>query len=646
MRYYKVLVSSQRFHGSEPLIYSSLEPLKARVVVSVPLQGQIVPGIVIGTASKPSFQAKNIVRQLTDEPLPPQSLALLKWLQAYYPAPLGSITAQFIPRTLGQIARQTTKKALPRPKTKALPPLTREQSSALKQINGLASKTVLLHGETGSGKTRVYLELAKHQLAIGHSVLVLTPEISLTPQLVDSFTGAFHQQVVLLHSNLTEAMRRNAWLSILESTKPLVIIGPRSALFAPIHKLGLIVVDEAHETAYKQEQAPYYQALRVASKLAALHSAQLIMGSATPSVVDYYIAKAKSIPVVRMQELAVKSNSPPTKVTVVASYDKAAFSQHHQLSDVLLTELGQTLEKGNQALIFLNRRGTARLVVCQQCGWQALCPNCELPLTYHGDTHSIRCHTCGHADKAPVHCPNCGSTKIIYKSLGTKSIVDTLVRLFPKARIQRFDTDNKKEERFEQHYERVLSGNVDILVGTQLLAKGLDLPRLSLVGVVAADTSLSFPDYIAEERTYQLLSQIIGRVGRGHQAGQAIIQTYNPDSPVITGAVKKDWESFYNQQLAERQQFMFPPFCYLLKLTCTRKTQKSAEETCFKLIEQIRELGLPIQVIGPAPSFYEKSAKGYSWQLVVKAKNRQHLVDIAKSLPSGWSYDLDPANLL
>jgi len=347
-----------------------------------------------------------------------------------------------------------------------------------------------------------------------------------------------------------------------------------------------------------------------------------------------------------MRELAVENFHPPTETTVVAAYDKANFSRHPQLSDTLLTAVQVALDQKNQVLIFLNRRGTARLVVCQQCGWQALCPNCELPLTYHGDTHSMRCHTCGYTSKAPLHCPNCGSSEIVYRSLGTKSIVDALTRSFPKARIQRFDTDNTKTERFDQHYEHVLAGNVDILVGTQLLAKGLDLPRLSLVGVVAADTSLSFPDYSAEERTYQLLTQIIGRVGRGHQAGYAIIQTYNPNSPVITGAIKKDWESFYKQQLAERQQFLFPPFCYLLKLTCIRKTQASSEAVCHKLLVELQQLHLPVQIIGPTPSFWEKSAKGYSWQLVVKSKNRKHLLTIVNNLPASWSYDLDPINLL
>jgi len=267
-------------------------------------------------------------------------------------------------------------------------------------------------------------------------------------------------------------------------------------------------------------------------------------------------------------------------------------------------------------------------------------------LTYHGDTHIMRCHTCGHKAKAVANCPVCGSSKVLYKSIGTKSIVDSLTRFFPKARIQRFDTDNKQSERFEQHYDTIVRGDVDILVGTQLLAKGLDLPQLSMVGVVTADTGLSFPDYTAEEHTYQQLLQIVGRIGRGHTTGTAIIQTHNPSSPAIIAAINKDWYSFYKQQLEERRQFMFPPFCYLLKLSCVRKTQASAIKTSQDLMHKIQQLPLKLKLSGPAPSFYEKSSRGFKWQIIIKAKNRNELLKVVEMLPAGWTYDIDPISLL
>jgi len=647
MFFYKVLVSSQRYHGNEPLTYSSEDALNRGQLVVVPLQRQTVVGLVSDKTTKPAFKTKPIVSWL-EYCLPITSLQLLTWLGEYYPAPIGAITNLFIPTNITLVPRKESKVSVSAPvEIINLPSLTDEQKRTLLSIDGFPKdQSILLHGDTGTGKTRIYLELASRQLARGSSVLVLTPEIGLTPQLVGSFQRAFNELVVVIHSGLSPGERKKAWLSILEAKQPLVVIGPRSALFSPISKLGLIVVDEMHESAYKQEQAPYYQSLRVAAKLASLHKAQLIMGSATPNVTDYYIAKARGVPILRMKELAVSTSHAKSSVRVISAQNKDHFSRNPYLSNELIESLETTLNHGAQSLIFLNRRGTARLVACQICGWQSRCPNCDLALTYHGDSHSMRCHTCGYKAKAIVHCPICSSTEILYKSIGTKSIVETLEHLFPKARIQRFDTDNKKAERFEQHYDQVMSGKIDILVGTQLITKGLDLPKLAFVGVVTADTNLTFPDYTAEERTYQLLTQIIGRIGRGHIAGQAIIQTHNPESYVIQTAISRDWDTFYADQLHERQKFLFPPFCYLLKLSCTRKTIASCMKSAQALLSNLQQLGLPLRIIGPTPSFYEKSAKGYTWQLVVKAKNRQHLVHIAHFLPAGWSYDLDPTNLL
>lgn len=648
MAYYEVLAGSQRYHGNEALTYASTTPLKTGVLVLVPLRNEVVVGVVLQKTTKPTFKTKSILKPLGLRSLPSESIELLNWMTAYYPAPLGVITSQFIPRSLTREARGTSQPKPINPVTLvSLPPLTTEQRTILRLINKTPrDRSVLLHGDTGTGKTRVYIELAKQEINKKRSVLVLTPEISLTPQLVRDFEQAFGPQVVVIHSNLTDAERRKAWLRVLETDQPLIVVGPRSALFVPFPSLGLIVIDEAHETAYKQEQAPYYYAHRVAAKLASVYNARLILGTATPNVSDYYVAQAKDAPILRMSTLATSINDLAPQITVVNARDITNYTRSPHLSDELLNAIQTALRNREQALVFLNRRGTARLVVCQVCGWQATCPICDLPLTYHGDSHLMRCHTCGYKAQAISLCPTCNSTDILYKSVGTKSIVVALARLFPKAHIQRFDTDNKKSERFEQHYKKIAGGTVDIIVGTQLLVKGLDLPNLSVVGVVAADTSLSFPDYTAEERTYQLLTQVIGRIGRGHRTGSAIIQTYNPDSPAIKAAVRKDWESFYAIQLAERKQFLFPPFCYILKLTCVRKSPEAAQKASTVLMQRIHQIGLPIRLVGPAPSFYEKTTGGYRWQIIVKAKNRSHLLSVVKMLPANWTYNLDPLNLL
>jgi primosomal protein N' (replication factor Y) len=503
----------------------------------------------------------------------------------------------------------------------------------------------VLHGETGSGKTRVYIELAAERLAQGKSVIVLTPEIGLTSQLADNFTRVFGGRVVVLHSQLTEATRERAWQYLLEQPEPVIVIGARSALFSPLRNIGLIVIDEAHETAYKQDQAPYYHTTTVAAKLAQLHQATLVLGSATPLVSDYYIATAKQRPIVRMTELA-KGNDAQSSVAVIDLKARDQFSKSPYLSNALIAAIKNTIGKGEQTLLFLNRRGTARVIFCEHCGWQALCPHCDLPLVYHGDSHAMRCHSCDFAAASPVSCPDCRNATVMYKSVGTKAIVDEAQRLFPEARIMRFDTDNKKTERIEQHYNALRDGQVDIIVGTQTLAKGLDLPRLSLVGVIIADTGLFFPDFSAQERTYQLLRQVLGRIGRGHRDGHAIVQTYAPDSPLLGSVLTKNWETFYNKELAERRRFTFPPFCYLLHLGCKRASSNAAQNAADAFALQIRRQFPRVVVEGPSPSFHEKIQGKYNWQLVVKARRRDDLLAIIHALPSGWSYDIDPMNLL
>jgi primosomal protein N' (replication factor Y) len=648
MFYYGVLVASSNFHGNEALTYSYDKKLLRGQLVKIPLRQKQVLGVVSQSVKKPAISIKSIITSYSLPPIPEASLELLGWLQTYYPAPLGLVTQQFLPKTLSKIlVKSSSILASGRTKSTPLPPLTPEQKNVLKAMDTKVG-SFLLHGETGSGKTRIYLELARRELLNNRSAIILTPEISLTSQLTTFFREHIDGPVILLHSQLTETERRNCWLAILQSKDPLVVIGPRSALFAPIKNLGLIVVDEAHENGYKQEQAPRYSAQRVASQLALLHHALLVMGSATPSVSDYFIAQAKHVPILRMESLARKEMASSSKAEpkLIDLKDRGQFTQSNYISDPLVQAIGEALKRHEQSLLFLNRRGTARVIACQNCGWQALCPNCDLPLTYHGDSHRSLCHVCGHQQATPTNCPKCSSLEIVFKSIGTKAIVNEAQRLFPNARVKRFDNDNKKADSFSLQYETVKVGNVDIMVGTQTLAKGLDLPRLSVLGVIIADTSLYLPDYTANEHTYQLLYQVIGRVSRGHIAGKAFIQSYDPTNPTIQAASKREWDSFYKSQLSERQVFLFPPFCFLLKLTCRRVSSASAETAAAKLIDRLSHQQLKIQIIGPSPAFHEKAAGKSQWQVVVKSKRRDELLKVISLLPAGWSYDIDPTDLL
>ncbi len=630
------------FHGGEALTYSSDKGLLPGSLVVVPLRAKHVLGLVAGTASKPSFAVKPIISAADLPAIPMQLLSLLEWLRSYYPAPLGVLTQLLLPKQLPK--KPLPLGALPPSDNLSLPPLGADQQQAVAAIT--TEGLHILHGETGSGKTRVYIELAQRELARGRSSIILTPEIGLTSQLAGSFREIFGERVVVIHSQLTDATRERLWQYTLGQTEPIIIIGARSALFSPLKNIGLIVIDESHETAYKQDQAPYYHTTTVAAQLARLHHATLVLGSATPLVTDYYVATAKNRPIVRMQLPAKTSDFAERLVKVIDLRDRNNFSKSPYLSAELLKQISETLAKHEQALIFLNRRGTARVVFCDKCGWQAACPHCDLPLVYHGDSHIMRCHSCEYKAACPNSCPTCHNTSVVFKSIGTKAIVSELERLFPGTRIMRFDTDNKKDERMEQHYDAIHRGDVDILVGTQTLAKGLDLPRLGLVGVVIADTSLFFPDFSAQERTYQLLSQVLGRVGRGHRHGRAVVQTYSPDSPLLEAILTKNWPAFYEAEIAERKAFRFPPFCYVLKLTCRRASSSSAEHAAQKLAAELREAYPRAAIEGPAPSFHEKVQNKFAWQLVIKTSNRSQLVAIIRGLPSGWSYDIDPMNLL
>lgn len=645
MYFYLVWVRSNRYHGSEPLTYSSAQRLPAGSIVQVELQRETVLGVVSGPTSQPRFKTKPISRAYDLPPLPPTLLKLVQWLQTYYPAAVGILTQQLVPASFSekQLATPAPEK-FAAPKLADLPPLTDEQQAAL---SAMAERdSYLLHGTTGSGKTRLYIELAVRAIENGKSAIVLTPEISLTSQLATNFRAVFGDRVVVLHSQQTPSERQQAWLRALRAKQPVVVVGPRSALFSPVQKLSLIVLDESHETAYKQEQAPQYQSGRVAAYLANLSRASLVLGSATPSVSDYYLALQKNKPIISLTKLAQAHDHPATEITIIDRKEHNLFNRSPFLSQPLISAVEGALSRGEQSLLYLNRRGTARLVLCNNCGWQAECPHCDVPLVYHGDSHQLRCHSCNHHETVPGGCPVCGLTDIIYKTAGTKAVVQEVQRLFAHATIARFDTDNTKAERFEQHYEAVHDGQIDILVGTQLLAKGLDLPRLSTLGILLADTSLYMPDFSAQERTFQLISQVLGRIGRGHVAGRAIIQTYHPEHPVLAAAIDGDYQRFYEAEITSRRQFHFPPFVYLLKLSVRRASLTAAQTAAEDLKAAIIRDGYKVRVEGPAPSFYEKFQTKYQWQLVIKATERGELLKIIDELPANWSYDIDPLDLL
>lgn len=625
------------------LTYSFPEPLTPGQLVLIPLGPRTILGIVTKRVTKVDFPTKPISRILPLPPLPPHLLKSIFWLSQYYLSPLPSVASLILPAGLAARGALNPPQNHPSQGKIALIDLNSAQKQALAALQQTPGHTKLLRGVTGSGKTNIYLKLAADTLKRQKSAILLVPEIALTSQLVQIFEQTFGQRVILIHSRQTLVERRATWLQALTATEPVIIVGPRSALFAPVKNLGLILIDESHENAYYQENTPRYSALRLASFMANTLKIPCVQGTATPNIIDYYLAK-KHHALIELKTKA-KSTAIAPQISVVDLKDRANFPSNRYFSSTLLTSIKNNLEAHHQTLIFHNRRGSSPLTICEDCGWQALCPECYLPMTLHADTYTLTCHLCGHEEKVPSSCPNCHCASIIHKGFGTKLLETELSHLFPNAKIARFDGDNHKDTSLADLYQSVKSGEIDILIGTQTLARGLDLPHLATVGVVQADSGLALPDFAAEERTFDLLTQVIGRVGRGHlDRAEVIIQTFQPDHPVIQTAIKADYPAFAAHLLQERRTQNLPPYTYLARLTITYKTEK----TTLKKIRETHALLMQnpkLTVSPPMPTFHERGARGYTWQIIIKSASRQTLLQALAPFAK-FHLELDPPSLL
>ncbi|HUD03669.1 MAG TPA: primosomal protein N' [Patescibacteria group bacterium] len=635
-------VALARVHtGGKFFSYETDIKLPIGSVVIAPFGKKEAPGIIINIVKKPTFKTKKLVKVLPYR-LPMNSLSLMKWLFEFYPDDPGLITQLFLPGNLTLKSHQKQANIL-QGQNQSLPKPTTDQQAAMGIINNPATKRVLLHGDTATGKTRVFIDKTKKILKTGKSVLILTPEIGLTPQLLNDLKKYVNSPIVLTHSDLTPAERRRVWEYALIDKNPAVFVGPRSALFLPIQNLGLVVIDESHDSSYKQSQSPRYQSLYVAGKLASIHSALLIQSTATPNVDDYEMAKAHGFKIIRMLQKAAGNSK--SEMQIIDITDRQNFNKSPYLADSLIDAILNAINRQEQIMLFLNRRGSARSVQCDACGWQALCPNCGIPLIFHHDYYSIKCHLCSFKEPAPSACPVCASTNLVFKSIGTKTLVEHVQKLFPKARIMRFDADSTASEQYYRHINTLKSGAVDIIIGTQLISKGIDLTRLSVVGVVDADSGLNFPDFRAEEITFQQLYQVTGRTGRGHLTSKSFIQTRLPHHPVMQAIVNNSWQDFYTYEFNKRQQFIYPPFCYLAIFKIRKKTSHSAElasQKAYQILSSKNHLSL----LGPSPGFYEKLGGLYGWQIIAKARKRSTLVNVAHNLDSEWVVDIDPTSLL
>jgi primosomal protein N' (replication factor Y) len=646
MHYYEVAPIRIIRPGSDSYTYSSESSLSVGTIVTIEVGKKQLIGVVLSTSFKPTYVTKLISSVVEPTHLPIQLIELSKWLATYYATPLATVLQTVLPRGVDKNRRskEILTKSVIRERTKIV--FNKQQSEVIAKVNQAKSGTFVLQGVTGSGKTRVYIEIAKQITQAGKSVIVLVPEIALTSQIIAEFSQHF-EHILITHSTMTEAERHLVWKKALHTTEPVIVIGPRSALFMPLRDIGAIIVDEAHEPSFKQEQAPRYSALRAATMLGRYHKAKVLFGSATPSVTDRYLADRVPGTLLKLDKPARLNRVAPS-LLLVDMTKRNNFTHQRFISNQLIAQLTETLESGKQSLIFHNRRGSASTTLCENCGWTAECPRCFVPLTLHADQHLLRCHICNHQEKVPTFCPVCHHADIIFKGIGTKLIESELQKLFPKARIARFDADNKDDQTVNARYEDLYKGDIDIAIGTQVVAKGLDLPHLRTVGVIQADSGLSLPDFSARERTFQLLAQVVGRVGRNEHISQVIVQSYQPTHPSITAGLNQDYESFYEETIKERSRAIFPPFTYLLKLTCIYSSEVSAIRNAKIVAGTLsKAVDKDVTILGPTPSFYERQHDTYRWQLVLKSPSREHLIDALQFVPTThWQFDLDPTSLL
>lgn len=544
----------------------------------------------------------------------------------------------------------------------------------------------LLHGVTGSGKTEIYLRAIGRALRRGRQALVLVPEIALTAQLVRRFAARFPGRIAVLHSGLGLGERYDEWRR-LRHGEAAVAIGSRSAVFAPLPRLGLIIVDEEHETSYKHDGSPRYHARDTALRLAELTGSVAVLGSATPSVESYAAAQEGRMALLTLADrVGLGSDAhglprsvalPLPPVQLVDMREELRSGNRSIFSRPLLSALASVLERGEQAILFLNRRGAASFVMCRDCGHIVACPNCSTPLAVHyeddqrpttddrrhesanpgrrpvagGQPSLLVCHSCGHREDAPLHCPACWSQRIKTFGVGTQRVVEEVEGLFPGARALRWDRDSVgRKGDHVRLLDRFLKHEADVLVGTQMIAKGLDLPLVSLVGVVTADTALYLPDFRSGERTFQLLTQVAGRAGRRSAGAQVIVQTYTPEHYALQAAREHSYEAFYSQEIAFRRQAGYPPYTRLVRFVCGAAGDDAGRRAAAQLAAEIEGLAARLELgdwslIGPAPAFFHRQRNRFRWHLILRCPDPSALL-AALYVPPGWTIDVDPVHVL
>lgn len=634
-------------------------------------------GYIVSLSEKSEYpKLKKIISPYAPEiSLTEELLTLARWIAEYYLCSLGETLAMILSPRLKMVKFYEHKL----PPSEEIPfsplPPTESQQRVIDSIKKdielgekevITSKVFLLHGVSASGKTEVYFQAIDFCLKRNKEVIFLLPEIALTPQFVDLFQKRFGK-VGLWHSRLSRGEKYHYLLRV-KNGELKIMLGARSAIFTPFKNLGLIIIDEEHEFTYKQDKKPFYHAREVALKRAELNNAVVILGSATPSLESYYAAQNKKFKLLELPERVEERKLPEIKI--VNMREEIDKGNRSIISLELQKVLAECLEKKEQAIIFLNRRGYSTFLLCHRCGYIAKCPNCQLSLVYHQGENILSCHYCRYKEKVPISCPVCKNRRLSFSGTGTEKVQNEIHKFFPAARLCRMDLDTtRKKNIYHEIYHTFKEEKIDILIGTQMIAKGFDFPKVSVVGIINADVALNLPDFRAAERTFQLVSQVAGRAGRGEIPGKVVLQTYYPEHYALVSAAEHNYLQMYKQEIKLRKDLGYPPFVYLARVLLRGKNKDKvsglAEEIAGKIELQKCQLKVRgVEIIGPTIAAYPRIAGKYRWQILLKAKklltlhsfsdgaeNNLHqilspLKDIYHSNSVHISFDIDPIDLL
>lgn len=660
-----------------PLTYSVPENLKTNIdvgyFVRVPFRSKSIEGFVIKVHNeKPTgdFEVKEILEAPFNQPVfSIKDFEFFSWISDYYQIPLGEVFNSAFPKSFFQIPKTTRSKGdHPGAIVKEIKrvELTGEQTRVLDRIhsafNSKQYRSFLLFGVTGSGKTEIYLRSAQRALQENQSALVMVPEISLTPQLRNRFEDYFGDLVAVLHSSLGEKKRRDYWWDIINGKRKLVV-GARSAVFAPLKNIGLIIVDEEHEPSYKQEDRLRYNARDLAMVRAKQNQALVVLGSATPSIETYYAATqgkhellelnsrpgARQMPQIEVVDLTKEREK--AKKEAKKTYRKLEFNDFF-ISKKLLSGLRETFERKEQAILFVNRKGFSNCLLCKDCGFVPKCPNCSVSLTYYRSSGEVKCHYCGLKTRAPDSCSECSSYELMFMGIGTERAQEVFTELFPDIRIGRLDADSAStQKKLEVILDQLRNGDLDLLIGTQMIAKGHDFPNVTFIGVLLADLNLHLPDFRSSERTFQLLTQVSGRAGRDSKPGKVVLQTLLPDHYVIQSSAKNDYLGFFKFEIEQRLQFGYPPFSKMAHIEFRHLKEAQAKhqaDSIRHLLERLNPSISGFEYLGPAAASISRIANQYRWQILLKSEKSSSLNAIVKTLrKEGVRFiDVDPISTL